>query len=134
MRTAPFTTPCGGTDARIVHARDVQVVVSGRILGRADGGMADTIRRRLAAPDTMLDDVLEPARARARRIGLRRAARQAFAAAGKGQACRFGEAWAALDATMPPERVPVAHLPAQMDAALALRDRLLAAQDVVPAM
>ena len=42
-------------DARIRHAPEVRVVVSGRIQGRATGGMADTIRRRLVRSDETLD-------------------------------------------------------------------------------
>lgn len=58
-------------DARIRHALDVCVTVSGRIDGRAVGGMADTIRRRLVTPDTFLDDALEPAANHVRRARLR---------------------------------------------------------------
>jgi len=65
-------------DARLRHALDVQVSVSGRIHGRAAGGMADTIRRRMAAPDLFLDDALEPAMGRARRARTRRRFRQLF--------------------------------------------------------
>jgi hypothetical protein len=50
-----------GVDARIRHAPEVSVIVSGRTQGRAAGGMADTIRRRMVMPDDMLDDRLEPA-------------------------------------------------------------------------
>ncbi|WP_264784499.1 glycosyltransferase [Gluconacetobacter azotocaptans] len=58
-------------DTPIRHAADVQVTVSGRIRGRARGGMADTIARRMKRQDELLDDSLEPAddclrRARAR--------------------------------------------------------------------
>ena len=48
-------------DARIRHAPEVHVSVSGRTEGRSEGGMADTIRRRLAKPDEYIDDRLEPA-------------------------------------------------------------------------
>jgi GT2 family glycosyltransferase len=41
-------------DAKIRHSPDVQVVVSGRTEGRAKGGMADTIRRRMVCPDMFL--------------------------------------------------------------------------------
>ena len=58
-------------DARIRHAPDVCVTVSGRIDGRAVGGMADTIRRRLVTPDAFLDDALEPAANHVRRARLR---------------------------------------------------------------
>ena len=49
-------------DARIRHAPNVVVTVSGRMVGRAKGGMADTIVRRLQRPDLWIDDCLEPAR------------------------------------------------------------------------
>ncbi len=65
-------------DARIRHAPDVCVTVSGRIDGRAVGGMADTIRRRLVAPDAFLDDALEPAANRVRRARLRAEVRRLF--------------------------------------------------------
>lgn len=64
-------------DARIRHAPDVTVVVSGRVFGRARGGMADTIRRRMTAPDPCLDDALEPVLDRVRRLRLRTRLRQA---------------------------------------------------------
>jgi GT2 family glycosyltransferase len=47
-------------DARIRHAPDARVIVSGRLEGRAAGGMADTMRRRLLAQDEHIDDRLEP--------------------------------------------------------------------------
>ncbi len=47
-------------DARIRHAPEARVIVSGRLEGRAVGGMADTIRRRMTVQDQMLDDRLEP--------------------------------------------------------------------------
>ncbi len=66
-------------DAAIRHAPQVRVIVSGRIDGRALGGMADTMRRRMACQDAWIDDRLEPARHHLRRALLRagfRAARQ----------------------------------------------------------
>ena len=65
-------------DARLRHAPDVWVTVSGRIHGRATGGMADTIRRRLTTQDLFLDDALEPAIARVQRARLRRKLRRLF--------------------------------------------------------
>ena len=64
-------------DACIRHAPEVRVTVSGRVAGRARGGMADTIRRRMAAPDPFIDDALEPALDRVRRLRLRRRLRLA---------------------------------------------------------
>ena len=128
-------------DARIRHSCAARVVVSGRILGRAKGGMADTIRRRLVAPDTMVDSALEPAADRLRRVQARRDVRAAMAggaigeverlAAGLGIAldrlafASFGAAWAVIEDGLPSVRVPVAELPAQMAIAVAIRDRLL---------
>lgn len=68
-------------DARIRHSPRVRVMVSGRIEGRATGGMADTIRRRLQQPDEFIDDRLEPAEFCARRASARQAARQVWLAA-----------------------------------------------------
>ncbi len=65
------------TGARIRHAPEIEVVVSGRLIGRAEGGMADTIHRRMARADPYLDDTLEPAmdfwhRLRGQPVGPRR--------------------------------------------------------------
>jgi hypothetical protein len=65
-------------DARIRHAPGVHVTVSGRIEGRAPGGMADTIRRRLSRPDEFLDPRLEPAADCARRAAGRASLRRAY--------------------------------------------------------
>ena len=119
-------------DARIRHAPDVCVTVSGRIDGRAVGGMADTIRRRLVAPDAFLDDAMEPAANRIRRARLRAEARALFQGRRKASSwlCRelgcdaaslnaalmqgtFGVAWETIEgmaAGLAPVRVPVADL------------------------
>ncbi|CAP56507.1 putative glycosyl transferase protein [Gluconacetobacter diazotrophicus PA1 5] len=47
-------------DAPIRHAPGVTVTVSGRLAGRARGGMADTMARHVIRQDTQLDDALEP--------------------------------------------------------------------------
>ena len=65
-------------DARIRHDPDVTVTVSGRTSGRAAGGMADTIRRRMQCQDAMLDQALEPASNRIRRLVARRVMRAAW--------------------------------------------------------
>jgi hypothetical protein len=59
-------------DSRIRHAPECHVTVSGRITGRAVGGMADTIRRRMVAQDRYIDARLEPAEDCARRATMRR--------------------------------------------------------------
>jgi len=132
-------------DARLRHALDVQVTVSGRIHGRAAGGMADTIRRRLVTADLFLDDVLEPAMARVRRARLRREIRGLFdgdgqvttrllhdlrcapavLAAALGQAT-FGMAWEMVEAhaaALSRRPVPVSALPQETMQA----ERILAA-------
>jgi hypothetical protein len=56
-------------DARIRFAAEIEVVTSGRVNGRAPGGVADTLRLRSADPHAFCDDALEPIR-----IALKRAA------------------------------------------------------------
>jgi GT2 family glycosyltransferase len=58
-------------DARVRHDPKISVVVSGRIEGRAQGGMADTIRRRIVKQDEFADRV-EPAWAAFHRIRMKR--------------------------------------------------------------
>ena len=127
-----FYTALRRADARIRHAPEVCVTVSGRIEGRAVGGMADTIRRRLVTPDTFLDDALEPAANRVRRARLRAEVRRllqgwgdaptwlyrelgcdAAAVALALKQCTFGVAWEMIEDTaarLTTVRVPVAAL------------------------
>jgi glycosyltransferase involved in cell wall biosynthesis len=141
-----FVARLAAHDMRIRHAPDVWVTVSGRIDGRALGGMADTIRRRLSEPDRFLDARLESASATARRARLRRLARRlrggqklrALAAlfglpparlAALLNARHFGAAWQSIEEESPALRrvpIPVTALPAQMRAAHRLLDRLTA--------
>ena len=58
-------------DARVRHDPKISVIVSGRIEGRAQGGMADTIRRRIVKQDEFADRV-EPAWAAFHRIRMKR--------------------------------------------------------------
>ena len=137
--------------ARIRHAPEVQVVVSGRILGRAVGGMADTIRRRLVAPDVLLDQGLEPVAGRVRRIRMGRAVRRAWAAGRTRQlsrlahlagvapsrvlACRgAAEAVVLIDGALPSARVPVTELAVQMAAAERVLRRLRVRAAAAPAL
>jgi GT2 family glycosyltransferase len=128
-------------DARIRHARDAIVTVSGRTTGRAKGGMADTIARRMKEPDQWLDDCLEPAADHARRATLRARAREIWAekipAIGMAEALRlplattqsalrkasFGRAWSCLERSSPVLRrrmVPIGHLERETSAARAI--------------
>jgi GT2 family glycosyltransferase len=105
-------------DARVRHDPDIQVVVSGRIVGRADGGMADAIRRRMIRQDEFADEQVEPAEDAFRRYGLRSRARREWSGApdaalagdlglsrARLSACvanrLFGSAWAELEACSP---------------------------------
>ena len=152
-----FAAALRRVDARVRHAPEVRVVVSGRILGRAVGGMADTIRRRLVAPDVMLDDALEPVAAWVARVKLRRAVRAGFSAwqqgdharlrevlqaasldAGRAEAlagCRwFGEVWAEVDPLVLRSRVRIEDVAAQTLEAERIRDWLqIGVRDVVAA-
>jgi len=129
-------------DARIRHAPGVRVTVSGRTLGRAAGGMADTIRRRIVRQDDFIDAAIEPAADRLRRISLRAHARTLWEGHGTDHAGLmrgmglsaglmrsalaapfFGAAWARLERASPvlrPRPVRFVDLPAEIAAARAL--------------
>ena len=59
-------------DARVRHDPKIKVLVSGRIDGRAQGGMADTIRRRIIKQDEFVDERIQPAWAAFRRLRMKR--------------------------------------------------------------
>jgi len=141
----------GLVDARIRHAPDIQVAVSGRLQGRAAGGMAATMTRRLARQDQLTDETLEPTvdafrrcliRARLRDVSRTGAAALAadlmMAPAVLRDALRapyFGAAWAAIQRESPilrRRRVAFLDLARETRQALALRDELLAAVDRRP--
>ena len=139
-------------DATVRHAPEVRVTVSGRLLGRAPGGMAETIARRMIRQDEMIDADLEPAevcllratlRARTRAVWRARGtmphawpdAVQALAAEAQLpvlevarclRARHFGAAWAAIEAASPAlVRIEVARRELDLQAAVA--QRILAA-------
>jgi glycosyltransferase involved in cell wall biosynthesis len=59
-------------DARVRHDPNISVIVSGRTEGRAKGGMADTIRRRMVKQDEFVDNRIEPAWDAFRRVRMKR--------------------------------------------------------------
>jgi AraC-like DNA-binding protein len=144
------------TDARIRHAPDARVLVSARILGRAPGGMADTMRRRVKRPDPFLDDRLEPATDWLRRVRLRQRLRVEWAAGAyrfalplPSIAARlgiqvshlarlltaryFGTAWVEIETASPRlrqrQRVPLEALAIETARAECIRDRVRDAAD-----
>ncbi len=132
-------------DLHVRHDPAVWVTVSGRTEGRAKGGMAETMRRRMSAPDLLLDDRLENADAAVRRARLRRTARFVHAglipptllavdldlpcdAIADALCGPFGLGWAKLEtmaAVLRRFRMPVADLPVQTSAAARIRGMLL---------
>jgi GT2 family glycosyltransferase len=124
-------------DARIRHDPGIIVTVSGRTDGRAAGGMAATIRRRMERQDELTDERLEPATDAFRRADFRRRVRAAWRQHGIGapqdlvadiaipasilthllREPHFGAAWADIEAISPMlkrRRVRFADLPKQI--------------------
>lgn len=141
-----------GLDAKIRHAPHIQVRVSGRLHGRASGGMAETMRRRLHSQDRLTDDMLEPTvdayrrvltRARLRRLRLGdimdepidRVATDLLVPpdilSTARHAPHFGTAWDTIQRASPMlrrRRVAFLDLARETRQALALRDHLRAAK------
>ena len=128
-------------DARVRHAPEVHVTVSGRTVGRSKDGMAETIRRRMSQPDEFIDARLEPAVTCALRARCRAALRRAYSGGGDTRPLAdmllmertvlarhlrsryFGEVWDAVERTSPAlarQPVPVAALAAETVAAEAI--------------
>jgi len=135
-------------DAKIRHAPEIAVVVSGRLHGRAAGGMAQTIARRARRQDRLTDDMLEPTVDAYRRVITRlrlRGSRLGVTAPddlatdlliaphvlrAALQAPYFGEAWARIQRDSPVlrrRRVAFMDLARETRQAIALRDHLRAA-------
>lgn len=75
-----FVQALARIDARIRHDPTVRVTVSGRIEGRAQGGMAEAIRRRMQQQDEFTDACIEPSVDAYRRLDFRRRAKAAWQA------------------------------------------------------
>jgi hypothetical protein len=149
-----FVHALARVDARIRHDPSIIVVTSGRLDGRASGGMAETIRRRMRQQDEYTDDSLEPAVDAYRRIDFRRRVRRAWRRHRAGLAAAanlsidlgipamqfqsmlkrryFGAAWEEIESRTPflrRRRVRFADLPRE----IALARQLLAAAAVAEA-
>jgi hypothetical protein len=134
------------TDARVRHDPAIQVTVSGRIDGRAPGGMADAIRRRMIQQDEFSDEVAESATDAFRRYSLRQRTRRAWRYVSDARLADdlmlprssvtavlsgryFGKAWAKLENASPVlrrRRVRFTELPAEIAVAQTLCARLIA--------
>jgi hypothetical protein len=136
-----FVRALARIDARIRHDPSIVVSVSGRTIGRAPGGMADTIRRRMLRQDEFADEQVEPAVDAYRRYDFRSRVRRACQrqslppelAIDLGLSPNsldrmlaenyFGSAWACIEAASPfltRRRVRFSELPRQIDHALHL--------------
>jgi hypothetical protein len=134
-------------DARIRHDPSMRVVVSGRIEGRAPGGMADAIRRRILQQDEFVDDSIEPARLVFLRLRMKRKfkllweqpeeltllqfAKRLAIAPGLVEAAidasYFGHAWSSVEQSSPvlrPQRVRFVELDGQTEIAQGILRRL----------
>ena len=137
-------------DCKIRHDPALEVIVSGRVLGRAEGGMAATIARRMLVQDRWADDRLEAPEAAAHRARMRAEARQVWSANGDlhriaGELALspdalaammrspwFGAAWAAIETASPVLRrrpIAMADLPVGVQAAERLLARLARDED-----
>lgn len=94
----------GRLDARIRHCPEARVIVSCRLEGRAVGGMAETMRRRLADPEAPLDARLEAAVPALIRLRCRRVLRRLCS----GEAPMRGARWLALALDIPPQALRAA--------------------------
>jgi hypothetical protein len=155
-----FVAQLARLDGKIRFCPDVRVVTSGRIYGRAPGGVADTLRLRSREPGATCDEGLEPFRVAIKRAKWRGLLRQhynraGFIGAGEwnmalevgasdvrriSKAQTFGAAWNAIEGVSPAltrRLLRPAQLPEQIAGArrtlARLRDRwLLVGQHVEP--
>ena len=86
---------------RVRHDPTVQVVTSGRLVGRAAGGVADTLRTRSEHPDLPCDPYLEPAWNAFRRALWRKRCRDYHRAPGRVKRQAFARAWSQTEKSEP---------------------------------
>jgi len=130
---------CVAAGLRVRHDPQWRVVTSGRLVGRAQGGMADTLCCQHSLPDLPCDPLLEPVASHVFRATLRAQLRALFVPGmsaltlarvgglrmrrGASMACaHFGEAWQSIENDFPPlARIPLipAHLAAEAEQAAA---------------
>ena len=104
--------------ARLRHAPDIAVVTSGRLDGRAPGGVADTMRLRCELPDSPCDPKLEPVLRALFRSGCRRWLRRSHES-GRLPGTR---AWAWCLAVPPARAAEIAAIPAAGELLAAVED------------
>lgn len=81
---------------RVRHSAIARVVTSCRLTGRTSGGMAGTLRARIAEADPLVDELLEPSAQTILRAQMRGTLRRAFR-----NGAGFGPAWSQLEQGSP---------------------------------
>ncbi len=140
-----FAAAIWQADGRIRHDPNIAVTVSGRVVGRADGGMATTLQRRLIQQDEFCDERVGSAELTVHTLSLRRRVRGAwrgqvagaFLAADLGidlasmttalAAPCFGRAWteiAAKSTVLQQSRIRFVDLPVEIEIAEGLLAKL----------
>ncbi|WP_428515087.1 glycosyltransferase family A protein [Roseovarius sp.] len=94
-----FATIAEDRGWRVRHSQKVRVLTSCRLDGRAPGGMAEALARRISDPDPLVDSALEPADRTVQRLRLRQARRVGVVQFGAGslQVARIDRQLAGLD-------------------------------------
>ena len=116
---------CAGL--RVRHDPTISVTTSGRLIGRAQGGVADTLRFRIAQPDAECDSYLEPAFVALRRAQWRKRCRDRHSVPGRENRRAFAMSWERIEAAEPLlTRVSIrpSELPEQIKIARAIVKRL----------
>jgi GT2 family glycosyltransferase len=97
-------------DSRIRFAPEIKVVTSGRLIGRAEGGVATTMRRRIENPSALCDAYLEPLEMAFMRSfwrGQIRAVHRLKKESGGRDVFSFGEVWESFEPLTAPRNAPI---------------------------